>query len=71
MLKSKSVASGITRAGSTERRQSPMFQFNSTANSKKLTSLQILNNPFPNNYPLKFPKRLMHKPTNMNMLVQT
>lgn len=71
MLKSKSVSSGLTRTGSTERRQSPMFQFNSSNTSKKLTALQILNNPFPNNCPLKFPKRLMHKPTNMNMLVQT
>lgn len=67
MIKSRSCSSGVTRATSAERAQSPMLKFN----SKKTEGLKPVQNPFTNPYPLKFPKRLMHKPTAMNMLATT
>lgn len=67
MIKSKSVSTGITRPTSTDRHHSPMLKFNPI----KTDGFQMLHNPYPNQYPLKFPKKLMHTPTAMNMLVQT
>jgi len=64
MQKCRSVSSGITRATSEERSRSPMLKFNAF----KADSLKL---PLPSQYPLKFPKRLMHKPTEMTMLNQT
>lgn len=67
MIKSRSYSSMVTRATSAERQQSPMLKFK----PQKVETVHLLNNPFANPYPLKFPKNLMHKPTSMNMLIQT
>jgi hypothetical protein len=67
MIKSRSFSSMVTRVTSAERHHSPMLKFN----PPKLHPVHILVNPFTSPYPLKFPKKLMHKQTSMNMLVQT
>lgn len=71
MLKSKSCATGITRASSNSPLKSPMLKFDSNKmmNAKIIT--ESFNTTFTNPYPLKFPKRPMHKPTAMNMYEQT
>lgn len=67
MIKSRSYSSMVTRATSAERQHTPILKFN----PQKTETVHLLNNPFNNPYPLKFPKKLMHKPTPMNMLIQT
>lgn len=71
MIKSKSCSSGLTRASSASPQKSPLLKFDSTKmmNAKILT--EAFNTTFTNPYPLKFPKKLMHKPTAMNMYEQT
>lgn len=71
MIKSKSCATGITRASSNSPLRSPILKFDSTKmmNAKIIT--ESFNTTFTNPYPLKFPKKLVHKPTPMNMYEQT
>jgi len=61
MHKSKSLSSGITGVSSTDRDKSAMLKFH-------CKRADLLISPYPEQHALKFPKRLIHKPTEMHML---